>query len=301
MTARAALLESNVAAVRGRLSDYLALTKPRVVLMVLVTTLAGFYLGARGAFDLTLAFDLLIGTACAAGGTLALNQYVERDADAVMVRTRHRPLPDGRMRPGEALAFAVVLSAAGFAVLALTTSWLCTVLTATITVIYLCAYTPLKRVSWICDVIGAIPGAIPPMVGFAAARGGLATQAWLMFAIMFLWQLPHTFSVVRLYRADYLRAGFRLLPPDRPDGGNPLNPMVLGATLALAGAGIAPTLLGYAGIVNGIVGAALGAAVLACACATVRAPHRASTARRLLFATLLYLPIMLLVMVLDKA
>jgi len=300
VNAKAALLGSDVAAVRGRASDYLALTKPRVVLMVLVTTLAGFYLGARGGLDLLLAFDLLIGTACAAGGTLALNEYVERDADALMLRTRHRPLPDGRMRPAEALAFAIVSSLAGFIILGFTTNWLCTALTATITVIYLCAYTPLKRVSWICDVVGAIPGALPPMVGWAAARGGLAPQAWLMFAIMFLWQLPHTFAVVRLYRTDYLRAGFRLLPADRPGGGNPLNAVVLGASLALLAVGVAPTVLGYAGIVNGVVGAALGAAMLACAYATVRAPNRASPARRLLFATLLYLPIMLLVMVLDK-
>jgi protoheme IX farnesyltransferase len=295
-----ASIESEVAVVRGRAADYLALTKPRVVTMVLVTTLAGFYLGASGGFDFMLAFNLLIGTALSAGGTLALNQYVERDTDALMERTRHRPLPDGRMRPVEALAFATVATTAGFIYLGVTTNWLCTAVTAAITVIYLFAYTPLKRVSWLCDVIGAVPGALPPVAGWAAVRGGLALEPWLMFAIMFLWQLPHTFAVARLYRSDYRRAGIHLLPDDDARGGNPSNPVVIAANLGLIAVGIAPTLLGYAGIINAVVGAALGAAMLGCGYAMVRAPGKAQAARRLLFASLFYLPIVLLVLVLDK-
>ncbi len=301
MNVRVATIASDAPAVRGHVADYLALTKPRVVAMVLVTTLAGYFLGSHGDFDIVLALNLIVGTALAAAGTLALNQYVERDIDALMERTRRRPLPDGRMRPTEALAFSLTASAAGFVCLAVTTNWLCTAVTAAITAVYLFAYTPLKRISWMCDLVGAIPGALPPVAGWAAARGDLALQPILIFAMMFLWQLPHTFAVARLYRSDYTRAGIRLLPADRPGGGNPSNLVVIAASLGLVGVGIAPTILGYAGIVNGIVAAVLGAAMLACGYAMVRAPQKAQAARRLLFASLFYLPIVLLVMVLDRA
>ncbi len=300
MNARAAAIASEVSAARGRVSDYIELTKPRVVLMVLVTTLAGYFLGNRGGFDVALAMNLVIGTALAAGGTLALNQYIERDTDALMQRTRHRPLPDGRMRPVEALVFGTAASAAGLFYLAATTNWLCTAVTAAITVVYLFAYTPLKRISWMCDVVGAIPGALPPVAGWAAARGAFALEPWLIFAIMFLWQLPHTFAVARLYRADYARAGIHLLPADRPHGGNPSDPVVIAASLGLIVVGIAPVWLGYAGIADGIVAAALGAALFGFGCAMVRAPGRAQAARRLLFASIVYLPIVLLAMVLDR-
>ena len=158
MSAKVAIAESALTLPRGRLSDYFELTKPRVVLMVLVTTLAGFYLGGRTGFDVTLALNLLAGTALAAGGTLALNQYVERDTDAMMDRTRHRPLPDMRMRPAEALMFGVVATAGGLAYLVLATNILCAAVTAAITVVYLGAYTPLKRYTWMCNLVGADSG-----------------------------------------------------------------------------------------------------------------------------------------------
>ena len=192
MSAKIAIAESALTLPRGRVSDYFELTKPRVVLMVLVTTLAGFYLGGRSGFDITLALNLLAGTALAAGGTLALNEYVERDTDAMMDRTRNRPLPDMRMRPVEALVFGVIATVAGFVYLTLATNLLCAAVTGVITIVYLGVYTPLKRYTWMCNIVGAIPGALPPVAGWAAARGGLSWEPMILFAIMFLWQLPHT-------------------------------------------------------------------------------------------------------------
>ena len=171
MNARVATAESALTLPHGRVSDYFELTKPRIVLMVLVTTLAGFYLGGRTGFDVTLALNLLAGTALAAGGTLALNQYVERDTDAMMDRTRHRPLPDLRMRPAEALVFGVGATAAGLVYLALATNIPCAVVIAAITTIYLGVYTPLKRYTWMCNVVGAVSGALP-------SSGGMGGGAW---------------------------------------------------------------------------------------------------------------------------
>ncbi len=215
MSTRSAILETRLDAARTRMAEYLELTKPRVTLMVLVTTLAGYYLGATGAFEIVVAVNLLIGTALASGGTLALNQYMERDTDAMMDRTRHRPIPDKRIEPVDALWFGVITTAAGLGYLLLTVNWLAALVTAAIALSYLLAYTPLKRVSWSCNIVGAIPGALPPVAGWAAARGTLSVEPWIMFAIMFLWQLPHSLSIAKLYRADYKRARLWLIPLDR--------------------------------------------------------------------------------------
>jgi protoheme IX farnesyltransferase len=300
VSAKVAIAESTITLPRGRVSDYFELTKPRVVLMVLVTTLAGFYLGGRAGFDLTLALNLLAGTALAAGGTLALNEYVERDSDAMMDRTRHRPLPDMRMRPAEALTFGVIAIAAGFVYLALATNLLCAAVTAAITIVYLGVYTPLKRYTWMCNIVGAIPGALPPMAGWAAARGGLGLEPMLLFAIMFLWQLPHTFAVARLYRSDYARAGIHLLPDDNARGGNSSNPIVIAGCLGLIALGVIPTLLNFAGIPYMVVASALGVGMLIFGLVMVRSPASSRSARRLLLASLVYLPIVLLVLVLDR-
>jgi heme o synthase len=300
VSAKVATADSAITLPRGRVSDYFELTKPRVVLMVLVTTLAGFYLGGRTGFDLTLALNLLAGTALAAGGTLALNEYVERDSDAMMDRTRHRPLPDLRMRPAEALIFGLSATAAGFIYLALATNLLCAAVTAAITIVYLGAYTPLKRYTWMCNIIGAIPGALPPVAGWAVARGSLGVEPMLLFAIMFLWQLPHTFAVARLYRTDYARAGIHLLPKDNARGGNASNPIVIAGSLGLIAVGIIPTLLGFAGVLYMVIAAALGVGMLLFGFAMVRSPGNSRAARRLLLASLVYLPIVLLVLVLDR-
>ncbi len=299
MNVKAAAMHSDQVAWRGKLPAYFELTKARVVSMVLVTTLAGFYLAAPGGLDLVLAINLLLGTALAAAGTLALNQYLERDTDALMLRTQHRPVPDGRLRPIEALVFGFIATAAGLVYLAVATNWLCTGVTASITIIYLFAYTPLKRVTWACDIVGAIPGALPPVAGWAAVRGTIAAQPMVMFAIMFLWQLPHTFAVARLYRDDYTRAGIKLLPEDAR-WGNPSDIVVVAASIALIVVGIAPSLMGVAGLPYLVVAAVLGAGMLAFGIVMVRNPNQPQPARRLLFASLVYLPIVLLMMVVDK-
>ncbi len=298
MNSRAASVAAELALPRGGVSEYIELTKARIVLMVLVTTLAGFYLGGHSGFDLVLALNLMIGTALAAGGTLALNQYVERDTDAMMDRTRHRPLPDGRMRPSEALAFGGLATIAGYIYLLLTTNWLTALVTAVITIVYLCAYTPLKRMTWMCNVVGAIPGALPPVAGWAAARGSIALEPIILFAIMFLWQLPHTFAVARLFRTDYARAGIHLLPRDSSRGGNPSNPVV--TSIGLIAAGCVPTLLGFAGMIYLAIAVALGLGMFAYGSLMVTQPNNRQAARRLLFASLVYLPVVLLALVLDR-
>jgi protoheme IX farnesyltransferase len=300
VNAKVAGAESAISLSRGRVTDYFELTKPRVVLMVLVTTLAGFYLGGLASFDVTLALNLLAGTALAAGGTLALNQYVERDTDAMMDRTRNRPLPSMRMRPAEALAFGTIATAGGLVYLALATNLFCAAVTAAITIVYLGAYTPLKRYTWMCNIIGAVPGALPPVAGWAAARGGLSWEPVVLFAIMFLWQLPHTFAVARLYRTDYARAGIHLLPRDTARGGNASNPIVIAASFGLIAVGILPTMLGLAGTPYMVIASALGIWMLAFGVSMVRAPGSSKAARRLLLASLVYLPIVLLVLVLDR-
>src|SRR6185436_9419160 len=201
-----------------RCSDYLALTKPRVVAMILVTTAVGFHLGSAASPLFLPLLYTLAGTALAAGGTLALNQYMERDLDARMDRTRHRPLPEGRVHPGEALVLGYVLLVGGVGVLALAIEPLAAIVTAAIAITYLFVYTPLKRVSSLCSLVGAIPGALPPVAGWAAARGTLGPEPWILFAIMFLWQVPHTLAIGRLYRDDYARAGIRMLPVADRDG-----------------------------------------------------------------------------------
>src|SRR5262245_27961787 len=201
------------AAARQRAADYLALAKPRVVLMVLVTTLVGYYLGSDGTPPMLLRLlHTLLGTALAAGGTLALNQYMERDLDGRMERTRRRPLPDGRILPIEALVLGVGLLVAGLAYLRVGANAPTALVTAVIAVTYLLLYTPLKRVTSLCSLIGAVPGALPPVAGWAAARGTIGAEAWVLFAIMYLWQIPHTLAIGRMYRDDYARAGIRVLP-----------------------------------------------------------------------------------------
>jgi protoheme IX farnesyltransferase len=281
-----------------RLSDYLALTKPRVVAMVLVTTAVGFHLGSAGSLLFLPLLWTLAGTALAAGGTLALNQYMERDLDARMDRTRHRPLPEGRVHPDEALVLGCALLVAGVALLAFAVEPLAAVVTAAIAIIYLLLYTPLKRVSSLCSLVGAIPGALPPVAGWAAARGTLGVEPWILFAIMFLWQIPHTLAIGRVYRDDYARAGVRVLPVVDRDGRTTGLQAVCNC-LALLPVALLPTVVGFAGTAYFMVALVLGLAFLWSAVGLARG-GRAADARRLLFASLVYLPVLLAVMALDK-
>ena len=296
MSYQTAALENCFELVRDRFVAYYELCKPRVVTMILITALAGFYMGASPDFQVAVALRMLLGVALAAGGTLALNQYIERDTDAIMVRTRNRAIPAARVAPVEALTLGLLASAVGAAQLWLAVNPLSAVVTATITVLYLGAYTPMKRHSWICHMIGAVPGALPPVIGWAAARQSLSVEALVMFGIMFFWQLPHSLSIARLYQADYARAGLSLLPQDRK-WGNPASFVMLAATITLTVFGTLPAWMGFAGRIYLMASVLLGGVLLVYTLGLVRG---ATTARRVMFVSLIYLPCVLLAMVLDK-
>jgi heme o synthase len=299
VSAQALTIELGFTRVRSRLADYLALAKPRVVSMVLVTTVVGYYLGSDGSFDLGLALKLVLGTGLAAGGTLALNQYIERDLDALMHRTRSRPLPGGRLFPVEALAFGIAATVAGLGILWAAVNALSAAVVLTIAVVYLFGYTPLKRVSSVCSLVGAIPGALPPVAGWAAARGTISAEPLVLFGIMFLWQLPHSLAIARLYQTDYARAGIHLLPAEDKFG-NPTGQFVVGACIALLIAGALPTLMGFAGIIYLATSAMLGLGFLYFAIRLWSTPTIAASARHLLLASVVYLPAVLLVLAIDR-
>ena len=282
-----------------RAADFFELTKPRIVFMVLITALVGYYAGSARVPEYLRLMQMLFGTALAAAGTLTLNQFLERDIDALMDRTRRRPLPDARVQPQDALWFGMLLTAAGLSYLALSVNLLSAIVAGTITVSYLLVYTPMKRHSALCVPVGAVPGALPPVIGWVAARGDLSVDAWILFAIMFLWQIPHTLAIAYLYREDFAKAGIQFLPVIDPDGAS-TNRQVLMHCGALWVVSFLPTLIGIAGALYFVTAFVLGAAFLASGIKLVLAPSR-SSARRLLFASLIYLPVLLLVMALDLA
>jgi protoheme IX farnesyltransferase len=281
------------------IADLVALTKPRVVVMVLVTTVVGYYVGLTGAPEYGRLLPLLLGTLLAAGGTLALNQYWERDVDALMARTRTRPLPDGRLGALEALLFGAALTAAGLLVLALGAGWLAAAVTFATFVLYVFAYTPLKVRTSLCTLVGAVPGALPPVTGWAAARDDLGVGAWVLFGILFLWQLPHTLAIGRLYQEDYARAGVQLLPVIDAQG-RATERQILSGCLALLAVSLLPTLIGLAGGLYFAGALVLGAGFVALGAQQALAPS-APRARRVLLASLLYLPALLALLAFDKA
>jgi heme o synthase len=278
--------------------DLVALTKPRVLVMVLVTTLVGYDVGLTGSPDYLRVIHLLIGTLLAAGGTLALNQYWERNIDGRMDRTRARPLPAGRLQPLEALLSGVALTLLGTAYLAALVGVLVALITAVTAILYLFAYTPLKPRSPLCTLVGAVPGALPPVAGWAAARGDVTLGAWVLFGVLFLWQLPHTLSIARLYRDDYARAGVRVLPVIDPDGASTERQMVL-ACVALLAVSLVPSVIGWTGPIYLAGALALGLAFAAVGIVQALAPSPRA-ARRVLLASLLYLPLLLGLLALDK-
>jgi heme o synthase len=200
---------------RSRLADYWSLTKPEVNFLILITTFAGFYLGCANGihqFSFLSLIHTLFGTLLVASGTATLNQYVEREFDAKMRRTARRPAAAGRLAPGNVLAFGIALSAAGSMYLAAAVNLLSSTLALVTLLMYLFLYTPLKRRTPLCVAIGAFPGAMPPLIGWSAASGRLSSEAWLLYAILFLWQFPHFMAIAWMYREDYDRAGYRVLP-----------------------------------------------------------------------------------------
>ena len=282
---------------RHVVADLVALTKPRVVLMVLVTTLVGYYVGLTAAPDWARLVHLVIGTFLAASGTLALNQYWERDVDARMERTRTRPLPDGRLAPLEALVFSATVTVVGLLYLAAFVGVAAAAVTTATFVLYIFVYTPLKLRTPLCTIVGAVPGALPPVTGWVAARDDASVGCWVLFGILFLWQLPHTLAIGRLYRDDYARAGIQVLPAI--DAGRSAERQMLTGTLALLGVSLLPTLVGIAGGVYFTGALALGVAFGALAAWQAAAPSPAG-ARRVLLASLLYLPALLALLAFDK-
>jgi len=298
MTLRALTLAVTRVRAQRRAADFVVLTKPRVVLMVLVTTLVGFHVGSVGVSDPVRLLHVLIGTGFAAAGSLALNQFLERDVDGRMERTRRRPLPDKRLQPKEALYFGLALTLAGPTYLGLTVNWLSAVVVTVTAASYLLAYTPLKRHSSLCTVLGAIPGALPPVTGWVAARGEFGAGAWVLFGILFLWQLPHTLAIAWVYRRDYARADLRLLPVVDPEGASTCRQVVINC-LALLAVGLLPSLVGITGPVYFLGALVLGAAMLVCGIGLAMT-RSVGNARRLVYASLVYLPALFVLMAIDK-
>ena len=281
------------------IADLFELVKARLTSLVLLTTAVGFYLGSRSSVDYAALFRIVFGTAAAAAGAAALNQWWERKADALMHRTRMRPVPAGRMRPAEALALGLFLSIFGVGYLALACNALSAVLAAITITIYIFAYTPLKRASTANTVVGAIPGAIPPVIGWAAARGAIDAGAWSLFVILLLWQLPHFFAIAWIYREDYSRAGFRMISSDDLSGERSASQSVLFCILLLILGGL-PAFVGIVTFAYLAIELVLGGLFIAVAMRFLRV--RTREAARLLFVTsIVYLPLLLGALVLTKS
>lgn len=288
--------------IRNRLLAYLELTKPRIALMVLVTAALGYYLGVAftGEFPGWLSFVFaMLGTGMAGGGASALNQYIERDIDARMERTRERPLPTGAVSPQSALYFGVALALGGCFVLLFKNNLLTAFLTLQSTFLYVLVYTPMKRLTWLNTSVGAIPGAMPPLIGWAAATGMLHAVAWILFAVLYIWQHPHFFAIAWMYRDDYERGGLKMLPVVKPDGKN-MFMQVMSFSLVLIPISVLPTVIGLSGWIYFVGALFLGLAMLACSAAFTWQQTHAS-ARRVLRISLIYLPMLLLLILVDAA
>lgn len=281
-----------------RVADYLALTKPRVTALVLFTTGAGFVMASPGPINVLLLLAALLGTALSAAGASALNQYLEREEDGRMRRTRSRPLPSGRLDAPHALLFGCLLSGAGIVYLALAVNPLAAGVVALTVLTYVFAYTPLKTRSPICTLVGSFPGALPPLVGAVAAEGRLGAIGLALFAILFVWQLPHALAIACLYREDYERGGFLLLPVVAGDE-TATGRVALLFALALLPVSLLPALSGQVGLLY-LVGAAVLGVLQAAAAWPLASRGGPAAARRLLLASVVYLPALLLLMALDR-
>lgn len=283
---------------RSAFSVFSELVKARLTALVLLTTLVGFYAGSGAPIDYWIMLHALLGTALVACGAAALNQLLERELDAKMRRTEDRPLPSGRLSPDAVLIIGAALSVAGLLDLLLAVNALTAVLGALTLASYLFIYTPLKRVTTLNTLIGAIPGAIPPLMGWTAARGEISAAGWSLFAILFLWQLPHFMAIAWLYREDYARAGFKMLPIVDPDGRKTAAQAVCHA-FGLIPVSLFPALLGVAGVVYFGGALVLSIAFLFFAIQFSRS-LTAERAKRLFIASIVYLPLLLGLLVIDK-
>jgi protoheme IX farnesyltransferase len=283
---------------RARAAAYVELTKPRITFLIVLTSAAGFCLGARGAVNYLVFTHAMIGIALLSSGIATLNQFMERDLDGLMRRTESRPLPSGRLAPFEALWFGVTLTLVAELYLAVSVNVLTAILGLTVISGYLFLYTPLKTRTSLSTALGAFPGAMPPLMGWTAARGEIDIAAWVLFAILFLWQFPHFLAIAWMYREDYGRAGICMLPVVEPDGRVTGQQIIL-YSLMLVPVSLLPTFLGVSGKVYLVAALVLGLLFLA---SSIRAALSKSNqhARQLLLASVLYLPLLFGVMVLNR-
>ncbi len=282
---------------RARLEDFYELTKPRLSFLSVITAVVG-YLAADPSRDLGVLFSLLIGTSLAAGGAAALNQWMEHEADAKMVRTQDRPIPAGRVAPLHACIYGLCLSVIGCYVLGAGANLLAGTLAAATIASYVLLYTPLKQLTTWNTLIGAIPGALPPLIGWAAAEGRISTLGWILFAILFLWQMPHFFAIAWTHRKDYAQGGFVMLS-NADVNGRKVAIQAFAFCLALVASTLLPSILGYASWLYGAVAALGGIYILKPSIAFLRERNRDSAARKLFFASIFYLPALLIPLVLD--
>lgn len=277
---------------------YIVLTKPNVTFLVVITTVAGFYLGSSGALDWPLLLNTLFATMLVGGGTAALNQYIERDMDALMRRTASRPLPTGQLQPRDALLFGVLTIVVGAIWLALAANLLAAVVALATSILYLGVYTPLKTRTTLATAVGAIPGALPPLIGWAAARGSLSIGAWVLFAIVFFWQFPHFMSIAWMYREDYARAGIRMLPVVDTNGDATFRQIICTSAI-LVWVSALPSVLGMAGI-HYFFGALLLGMLLLQVGLWANRTRTNARAKWLMHATVAHVPLLLVWMILDK-
>jgi protoheme IX farnesyltransferase len=277
---------------------YLELTKPRLNFLVVATSAAGYYLGSTGAIDIVSMAEAVAGTALVAGGAAALNQLYERDTDALMRRTRTRPLPAGRVTPQDARVFGLALSAAGLVLLAARANWLSAGLALATLLTYLVIYTPMKRRTPLSTIVGAVPGALPALIGWTASHGAIDRSGAALFAIVFCWQLPHFMAIAWLYREDYAKAGFPMLPVIDPDGKRAGKQAVYWALLMVL-ASLEPNFSGLAGNAYLAVALVFGVGLFWLAVRFASARNE-STARALFYGSITYLPLLWIAMIANK-
>ncbi len=280
-----------------RVKDYIELTKPRITWLIVMSTAIGYYFGHSGAWAIWPLIHTLIGTALIASGTAALNQWYEREADRKMRRTQMRPLPSGRLSPPRALCFGIALALAGGLELGFGANWLTSGLGIATLCSYLFIYTPLKQKTWWSTTIGAFPGAMPPLIGFAGASNTLSPEAWVLGAILFLWQFPHFYAIAWMYREDYSRAGIRMLPVVEPDGESTARQILIYSVLLIP-ISLLPKWLGMTGDIYLIGALAMGLWFLYSGI-RVSLDRTKLRARKVLLTSVVYLPVLYMLMVLD--
>lgn len=277
--------------------DYIELTKPRIMLLVLVTTVIGFFLAGRGILSYERLLFCLIGTAMSCGGSAVLNNYIERDIDCLMKRTCKRPIPSGKVGAPQALSFGVLLVLGGVTLLALKVNLITAFLALLTAFLYVVVYTPLKRVTWLNTFIGAIPGALPPVGGWTAAVNEIHPGAIILFLLLFIWQHPHFYAIALMFKDDYAKAGFKMLPVVEPDGNSTVRQMII-YSLLLIPISILPTIFGMSGWIY-FSGALISGIALLAASLALSQNRTDKAARRVLQASVIYLPILLTLIVTD--